>query len=546
MHDDNFPVVGQGDPPRPRPVVPRRPAGDDVFARPGDGGSPEWSFARTLWRFLRNLSIGAFLLIVLIGAALFVWYGCRIEVDTGHIAVLIRKTGKVLPADAIVAPDADHQGIQLDVLAEGRYFYNPYSWDWRIGRVTDVPAGKLGVLTRQYGAPPPPGRIAAGDGEKGIVAEPLLPGKHRVNPLAYTVEFFDAITIRPGCAGVVARLDGADVLAGELPAGAVNVLTVPEGIKGVQTAILDPGTYYLNPYIHGVTEVNLQSQRFELSGDDAISFLTQDGFTVVVEGTLEFALERARAPVLTHQIGDMDDILKKIILPRARGFSRIEGSKHPAINFIAGETRQNFQNALEKHLKTQCERWGVDIRSMLIRNITPPDDIAGIIREREVALQNQKKIDQQIVQAKSKAELTRQEMLAVQNMEKVEAETLALRARIEAEQEREVYLTAAQRNLAVAKIDLDAAKLQAEAILIAARADQTVVARQNQADANVVRAQTEAFGGGTGLARYTLYQRIAPRIDSILSTDVAPGLGGVFGPFMPGAAGFAPRQEDGP
>ena len=83
--------------------------------------------------------------------------------------------------------------------------------------------------------------------------------------------------------------------------------------------------------------VNIQSQRFELSGADAISFLTLDGFTVSAEGTLEFNIDADHAALLTQEVGDMDDILQKIILPAARGFSRLEGSKKSATEFIVGE-----------------------------------------------------------------------------------------------------------------------------------------------------------------------------------------------------------------
>ncbi len=96
-----------------------------------------------------------------------------------------------------------------------------------------------------------------------------------------------------------------------------NVFIVSEEVKGVQEKTLGPGTYYLNPYIYAVNSVNLQSQRFALQADDAISFLTQDGFQVMVEGTLEFAVDRDSASRLTHQVGDLDDILKKLILPKA-------------------------------------------------------------------------------------------------------------------------------------------------------------------------------------------------------------------------------------
>ena len=59
----------------------------------------------------------------------------------------------------------------------------------------------------------------------------------------------------------------------------------------------------------------LQSQRFVLGGEDAISFLTLDGFNVNVEGTIEFSIERDQAALMTHQVGDMEDVLKKLILP---------------------------------------------------------------------------------------------------------------------------------------------------------------------------------------------------------------------------------------
>ena len=40
----------------------------------------------------------------------------------------------------------------------GRYFRNPYTWGWQVRKITDIPAGRLGVKTRLYGEDPPPGR----------------------------------------------------------------------------------------------------------------------------------------------------------------------------------------------------------------------------------------------------------------------------------------------------------------------------------------------------------------------------------------------------
>jgi regulator of protease activity HflC (stomatin/prohibitin superfamily) len=473
----------------------------------------------------------------LAASVVFFWFFCRIEPGAGEIAVLIRKTGENLPAGQVIALEAKQKGIQLKVLPEGRYFRNPYTWSWRIERILDVPAGKLGVMTRLFGAELPPGEIIAEAGQRGIVQEIIRPGKERINPYAYNVALFDAINIRPGHVGVMNALTGKDVLNNQVPEVERNTFMVEEGLKGVLSRVLDPGTYYLNPYIYNVVEVNLQSQRFDMSGTDVINFLTLDGFTVTVDGYIEFGIQRDEAAFLTHRIGDMDDIIKKLILPRARGFSRIEGSKHPAVNFIVGETRQKFQNDLEAHLRAKTKGWGVDIKAVGVRKVIPPDEIASITRDRELAVQDAAKYEQQIVQAKSKAELTKQEMLAIQNREKVEADTKRIRAVIDAEQDQSVRLISAQKELDVAKVEYEAALFQAEAVILMADGEKDAIKAKNEAEAAVLRNQVTALGGGANFARYTLYEKIGPNVSSVLSSDSEDGVGGIFNTFAPAKGG---------
>src|SRR5262245_3417623 len=80
--------------------------------------------------------------LVLLLAAYALYLSCRIDVPPDHIAVLIRKTGHDLDNGQEVAPDADHKGVQAEVLGEGRYFYNPYGWTWEIHPMQQVPEGK--------------------------------------------------------------------------------------------------------------------------------------------------------------------------------------------------------------------------------------------------------------------------------------------------------------------------------------------------------------------------------------------------------------------
>ncbi len=500
---------------------------DEAFGNaPRRGGAP-------LSASIGPVLISGGLMVLFVFGAVFFWFFCRIEPEPGEFAVLIRKTGDDLAEGQVLATAPGEKGIHLEVLSEGRHFRSPYTWAWEIHKVTDIPAGQLGVQTRLHGKPLAEGRIMAEPGSKGIVPEVLRPGKYRINPYAYKVELFDATQIAAGSAGVVTSLVGDDLFT--RPEVRENAFLAPAGFKGVQPAILDPGTYYLNPYAVTVAEVNLQSQRFEMSGDDAINFLTVDGFIVHVEGTIEYALIPQKVAEVTHRVGDMEDIIKKIVMPLARGFSRLEGSKNPAKNYITGQTRQQFQDNLEAHLKARCLGWGVAVHSVLIRNIAPPDEIASIIREREIAVQNAHKIEQQITQARSQAELARQEMLAQQNKEKVEAETARLRALITARQNQEVRLIAARQQLEVVKLEAAAAEAQADALLLKAEADRKVIELTNEAQSGVMAGKVQAFGGGLPFARHALYEKLGPRIDSILAGDDDNGLGGLFRPFLPNA-----------
>ncbi len=138
--------------------------------------------------------------------------------------------------------------------------------------------------------------------------------------------------------------------------------------------------------MYRATEMSHQSQQFQISGEDAISFLTSDEFAGEMEGTLEFALDCDKAALRTHRGGDMKDVIKKIVLPRARGFRRIECSNQPATAFIMGETRQRFLNPFEAHLREPRTPWDLAIKSVLIRNIKVPSEIASVIGGREVTV----------------------------------------------------------------------------------------------------------------------------------------------------------------
>ena len=171
---------------------------------------------------------------------------------------------------------------------------------------------------------------------------------------------------------------------------------------------------------------------------------------------------------------------------------------------------------------------------MLIRKIIVPDAIASISRDREMAVQEAKKYEQQLEQAKSKAELVKQEMLAIQNTERVEADTARILAVISAKQGQEVKIIAARKDLEVQKLNYQASAFKSEAIQLRAEGQRDAIRAKNTAEASVLSDQVSAFDNGMNLAKYLFYQRIGPNINSILSSDDKEGLGAVFLPYLPG------------
>ena len=475
--------------------------------------------------------IGIIIVLLILGGPVFIWNFCRIEPGNGSIAVLIRKTGKDLPPEDVIALEPGQQGIQLEVLGEGRYFRNPYIWDWEIHPVTEVPAGKFAVLVRKYGKNQAAGGIIANDDQsKGILPEVLGTGRHRINPYAYEVRLFEDIKILPGNIGVVTNLTGSDIFNGvKNDFKNEEGFLVAEGKKGVVSTILKEGTHRLNPFIYNVISVNIQSQRHEFAGDDAITFLTIDGFQVSLEGTVEFNIIPEKAPRLMQVVGDMEDILNKIILPSVHGFSRIEGSKKGATEFIVGESRQLFQRELEKFLKENCRKWGIEINSVLIRDIIVPQEIAEIIRKRELAQQEAKKYSEEIQRARSEAELARQKMLAEQNLKKIAAETEKMTMLIQAKQRGAEAEIAAQTQLQVAELDYKTAEAEAKAAINAAQAQRSIITAQNIKAAEVLNQQIAAYGSGEAYVNAMLYQKIMPNIQSIMYNGA--GNGGFGLPF---------------
>src|SRR5262245_13866879 len=197
------------------------------------------------------------------------WEVERVEVEKGEYLVRVHRWGKNLPEGEIVAPDDAYKGVMLEVSGEGRHFLNPIIWGYEKLPLVNVPAGKCLVLTRKFGKDIPKedlqrGDILAGEGERGIVREVLLPGSYRLNPYAFKWDEVSAVEIGPDQVGVRTLKVGKDPRTLAVDPKRTRFV-VPDGYRGVQETVVRNGTYYLNPYVESISPVEVRSHRAELT-----------------------------------------------------------------------------------------------------------------------------------------------------------------------------------------------------------------------------------------------------------------------------------------
>ena len=471
----------------------------------------------------------------------YFWLIRRVVVGPNEVLVLMRKdASRSLPDDQIIiprTPDAqkepaaydkwektygDCNGIIEEVYPAGTYFkFSPFDYERFVIDVTktaSVPNDKVGVVIKKFGQKLDPGQILADPArdQRGPLPLILRPGRYNeyANPYAYEIKQIDPISVDPGYRGVVTLMSAPIAVQ-------PNRYLVDDGQRGVQRATEPEGFLYVNPFEKRVTPVSIRSQRFEMTGEDAIRFPSSDSFEIKVDGFVEWSIVPDKLPLVYTQYGEGNELIQcleeKVILPYARSFSRLVGSQYNARDFISGDTKLKFQAEFEAKLADACRKQGIEVLQALVRDIEPPQQIKDPINEREVAKQQVFSLDQQILVAKSSADLATQEQTATQNQKIGEANKGVVTVVKKSEQDRDVAITQANQGLAVAKLHLEAAQQEADAVVAKGTAEAAVILLNKQAEAEPLRQQVEAFGDGNAYARYFFYQKVAPSMKTILT-----------------------------
>jgi uncharacterized membrane protein YqiK len=128
----------------------------------------------------------------------------------------------------------------------------------------NIKEDEVGIVYKRFGRPLPAGRRVALNGESGLQAEVLTPGRHLSLPNV-EIRIAKAIVIASDEVGLVDAKDGASLPPGENFGKVVECKDFQDarafihngGQKGKQRAILTNGTYYINTELFSVEIVNV-------------------------------------------------------------------------------------------------------------------------------------------------------------------------------------------------------------------------------------------------------------------------------------------------
>lgn len=525
-------------------------------------------------RFNKAAIIAAAVAALFIGAAIFL-VSCRIHVPTNKVLIKTKLTGAALPQGDFVAVKPGSQGVQLTPFNEGYHWINPYTTRTKVVDATIVSSGEVGVLVRLFGQDLPgdqilatPGYGGESEGEvyKGIIAQPLQPGKYNINTSAYRVEKFQAMQVPPGTVGVSINL--SDPAAADVDA--VNQYVMESQFKGVTREGLKPGTYYRNPYCESIVLYDIRTQRLDFmktkDEDGSIDFQSSDAFTLNMEGTIEWSVDPVRAPELLCRVNefsrfywtfdqsrpknrrarprkpskdrrppatapddvqmvgglhmaDLRDVEDKIIVPYTRSFIRLLGAKYKAEEYISGQRRQEIQTEFQERLKAKCDQFGIRVNKVAIRKIWPPDKIKEIVNERSMQEEQRNRIRQNIETVKSVAVLSKEKEGVRKSQLEVQARTAAQKKEIQAEQNRQTALLQAESELAVAQVNEEKAQTERDVLVIRGKARIDADFRVEKAKIDALRLKVYATGGGRNYIKSIFVGKFGGGLEGVLTSD---------------------------
>ena len=318
-------------------------------------------------------------------------------VPTDKVGVATAQDGTPLLSGYNIAPDpsGDHKhfqdgqafirsggfrGTQLETLQPGEYYINPLLFEVTIADVAIVPPGYVAVIISSVGkeiekpqmsAPeiaeiPTLGQqlheaietpLITNKSERGILREPVAPGKYNLNRIAYRPEM--------------------------VPTSAIT-------IDWAEKAMIRETKPYAAGMAYPSTESLKVSEFFSYS---QLKFTSKDGFQLEVEVRLIIRIPPANAPYVIARFGSVNNLIEQVAHPLIDSSFRNEAGDRAAMDFV--HSRSMIQSAALEKVRKEFESYHVEVQGLLIAYIKVDEKLLETQTRKEIAVQQQQQYNEE-------------------------------------------------------------------------------------------------------------------------------------------------------
>lgn len=207
----------------------------------------------------------------------------------------------------------------------------------------------------------------------------------------------------------------------QIDAGTIGVQSL---FGKVQNNTLEPGLNFINPLVK-VTHFDTKTQNYTMSGihdegekmgDDAIRVLSQDGLEVVIDVTVLYRVKPEKTPQILKEIGT--DYRNVIVRPMVRTKLRDNAVYYDAVSLYSTK-RDEFQNRIFEGVKNEFSLRGLELESILVRNIMLPESVKATIESKINAEQDAQKMTFVLQKEKQEAERKRVEAQGIADYQRI-------------------------------------------------------------------------------------------------------------------------------
>ena len=506
-------------------------------------------------------------------------------IDKGRIGLVTAMDGEPIPPGRLLAKRVEghshfengqaflnnggQRGPQIEILLPGTYRINIDLLHVEVQEATIIPAMKIGLITALDGEPLPEKEYVAisvtghndfqdassflgARGQRGPQFDVLKPGTYYVNPMFFKVELENVAVVERGQVAVLVSNVGAEPPqvralveqaardeSGEVPSAdelerrldlGIERYVVPKGYRGIQQEVAGPGVYYLNlraymAYIVDTTNITIDWDDSKETRFDPLQVISRDGFHISVSVKVVIRVRPDQAPYMVAKIGSIENLVLHVIHPMIDSSFRNQASSTSAMNFM--QDRQEEQRKAEDRAKLELEKYHVECVSVLICQISLPQDLMDTQTKKIIAQQQQA-----MYQEQQKAEATR---IA---MEKTHSEADQQKNLVEAEIGVKIAEQNKQKAIRFAEGEGESTRLRAEGeargIRARGEAEGARILAMGEATAKAYELQNKAIGG-QGVTAIEIAKQIAAGSVKVTPDVLVQGgdnLGGLLAAFL--------------